>query len=85
MNEWLVKNSWAILIVTAGVVGSWAVNDYRISRVEADTLELREDIGAIASIALDVAVLTERSNQQKEDVKEMSDKLDELIKELKEQ
>lgn len=85
MNEWLQKNSWSILIVTTGVVGSWAVNDYRISRVEAETIQLREDIGAISSIALDVAVLTERSNQQKEDIKEMSDKIDELVDILKEE
>lgn len=78
MNDWLSKNSWSILIVTAGVVGSYAVNDYRISRVEADTIELREDISAINSIALDVAVLRERMGTQADELKKINDKLDRL-------
>lgn len=49
MNEWLLENSWSLLIAAATVVSTWAVIRHRIDALEQNYEKLEEDVAGLKS------------------------------------
>lgn len=83
VNEWFKSNSWSIVVLIASIVASYAINGYRIGEVERDVEALRSKLDTVSSIAVDVAVLKERSTNQSSTIDDINTKLDTILKAFK--
>lgn len=83
MNDFIRENAWSITLIVAGIVASYAVTAYRIGRVEADVSEMRGQIGVISQVAVDVAILRERSENQTKQIEDIGENVDALIEAFK--
>ncbi len=79
MNDFIKQNAWSLTLVIAGVVASYAVSGYRISRVEADVNELKGQMSVVAEVAVDVAVLRERTENQGEKIEEINENVKAIV------
>lgn len=79
VSTFMAKNAWALIIMVIGVVGTYSVNSYRISAVENEIAEIKGQASIVNQMAVDLAVLRERTENQSEKIEEVNHKVDSII------
>lgn len=79
VSGFMAKNAWALIIMVIGVVGTYSVNSYRIGSIERDIAEIQGQASVVNQMAVDVAVLRERTENQSVKIEEVNHKVDSII------
>ncbi len=78
MNEWLVKNSWPLIISMLTLVGTYSIYGYRLTQLEAQAQELEDNMEVIHEILQSVAVIGTKMEVMEGNVSEIKDEIKEL-------
>lgn len=84
LNSFIARNAWAIIIVSASVIGQWAVLgtkvtgvEERVGNLETADISFREELNANKS---DVAALNAKVDAVSENVTYIRSRIDQVLR-----